>query len=355
MVRLQFEKSLPYPLEETAVAFQILSHTRTEVPAASNPESGEVGNSELLDQTTLLACGVHHPAAESLCAPLLEQRQYPQSLTLWALHVAAQAPSGSIACGLWREEDQLLFGIFENRRLGFIETLTPSEDPLAALPRVLMSAEMAGAPVEFSAVLIDPSLANLAESLCSFLAAPVRELLPPGQSIEPLPGEPLDLSPETWRAEQVRQERFLRLRKQLIAAAALYAVILLLAFGYLGIQSQQLNAAKKEVAGLQTRVDNILERQARWKALAPAIEQQRFALEILFQTFQSLPTPDARITQFDLSRNQLMIEGEMPDAQQAIAFGEQLKKRPELNEFRFESGPPRLLPNDHAQFQIFGK
>jgi len=269
------------------------------------------------------------------------------------MHVAAQAPAGEVSCGLWLEEGELLFAIFENRRLGFVEILASPDDVLSALPRALMSAEMAGVPTEFRAVLLDPALAALAERLTAFLGAPIREIAP---HLSEMPeGDVIDLTPESWRTEQACKERFRKRRSQLVIAAAVYAAILIAALVYLEIQNGRLEALKKEAATLQPRVDAVVDQQALWKALEPAIDPRRFAVELLFQTCQSLPTPDARITRFDLAQNQFMVEGETPNAQQAVEFGEKLKGQPALSDFRFESGQPVILANEHAQFRIFGK
>ena len=346
MVRLQFEKSLPYAAEETALGFQVLSQSVTTPASSAEP-------SEALTQTTLLACGAHHAAIAALCAPLLEH-QYPQCLTPWAMHVSAQAPAGEVACGLWREEGDLVFAIFENRRLGFVEILASPEDALAALPRALMSAEMAGAPTEFRTVLLDPALAALAEPLFALLCAPVRALSVTQASALP-EGDPMDLTPQSWITDQARKERFRKRRNQLAVAGAVYAAVLLAALAYLGIEAGKLESLKKAASALQPRVDAVIDQQTRWKALAPAIDQRRFAVELLFQTCQSLPAPEARITRFDLNKGQIMVEGETPNAQQAIEFVEKLKACPALSDFQFESGQPLILPNEHAQFRIFGK
>ena len=334
MVRLQFEKCLPYAVEETAFGFQVLSQTGS--------------------QTVLFACGVHHPATAAVCAPLLA-RQFPARLTLWAMHVAAQAPEGAVACGLWREEQELVFGIFENRRLGYVEILVNGEpaEILSALGRALMSAEMHGAPASFSVALLDPSLESLTEPLVNFLNLPVSILAVQARDL-PLQ-EIADLTPGPWREEQRRRERFRRLRTRIIAGALVYAAVLAATLAGLGIQKGRLETLRKEAAVLQPQVDAVIERQTRWKALAPATEKRRFALELLFQTWQCLPTPETRITRFDLARDQFMIEGETSSPQQAVAFVENLEKHPELADFRFEAGQPVILPSEHAQFRIFGK
>lgn len=332
MVRLQFEKNLPYPVEETAFAFQILSQTDSE--------------------TTLLACAAHEPALSILCAPLLE-RNTPQCLTFWAMHIAAQARANAVACGFWREEEKTLFGIFESSRLGFVEILAGEDDLRSALPGVLMRAEMAGVPTKITEVLLDPTLAEKSDALGAFFGAPVRQILPQGN--EPPAVDAVDLTPEKWRAEQTRRERRGHLRRRIAAAAIAYVAVLGASLIYLGIQTQRLEPLRKQAAALQPQVDAAIDRQTRWKALAPAVDKRRFAVELLFQTWQCLPSTDTRITRFELGRNQIIVEGEAPDAQQAILFAEKLKARTELADYRFESPPPVLLPNEHAQFRIFGK
>ncbi|MCX6968422.1 MAG: hypothetical protein NTZ46_11725 [Verrucomicrobia bacterium] len=340
---MPFLNGLPYPVEETAFGYEILAQ---QIPPPANSAEGDLP----IVQTTLLACAAHHSAVAELCAPLLE-RQFPQRITPWAMHLSTQAPAGEVACGLWRELDDLVFAVFENRRLGFVEILASADDVLTALPRALMSAEMAGVRVEFRALLLDPSLASLSEPLTAFLGAPVQ-FFSQGSA---LALDAVDLTPESWRLEQARKERLLKVRRQGAIAAAAYATLLLAGWVYLSIQSGRLEALRKEVTALQPRVDTVLDQQTRWRALAPAIDPRRFAVELLFQTCQCLPTPETRITRFDLGPGQFMVEGEAPDAQQAVEFGEKLKARPELSDFRFESGQPVILSNEHAQFRIFGK
>lgn len=331
MVRLQFEKSLPYPAEEAAFGWQVLSRDGAEM--------------------TLMACAVHEEAVNAFCAPLRDCAM-PVCLTLWAMHVAAQGPEAGAACGLWREEGKTVFGIFENRRLAYVESLG-GDDPLVALPRALIGAEMTGAPTHFGGVYLDPALALDAKAFGTLLGAPVCDWAPPVEL--PPPGEAVDFVPESWKARQRQCERTRRIRVRLGAVAGLYGAALLASFGWLGFKNRQVDALAREIAALHPSVDGLIERQARWNALAPAVDPQRYLVELLFQTWQCMPTPETRLTRFELAQGQLVIEGEAPDARQAIAFADALKAAPGLGAYRFEAGPPTLLPNEHAQFRIFGK
>lgn len=331
MVRLQFEKSLPYPVEESALGWQVLSQTGSE--------------------TTLLACAIPEPALHSLCAPLL-QHGVPKRLTLWAMQVATQGPERGVACGLWREGEEVVFGIFENRRLGAVEILGDG-DPLDALPRALIGAEMGGAPIHFEKVFLDPSLEALREPLARLLGVPFEAWTVPVAELPP--GEAVDFVPTSWRARQRGIERARQFRRRMTAIVSIYSIILIAAFVLLGFWKRQITVLDGKIATLHPAVDGLIERQARWNGLSRAVDPRRFVVEVLFQAWLCLPTPDVRMTRLELTPSELLLEGEAPNARQAVAFAEALKARPALEGYRFESGPPVLLPNEHAQFRILGK
>jgi len=317
MVRLQFEKSLPYPMEETSLGVQILSQTATE--------------------TTLMACAVHE-AALPKCDPV------PERMTFRAMHLALQADS---AYALWQEENHLVFGVFENRRLGFVEILSESDDPLAALPGICLRVEMEGA--HFSSALLDSRLQSLHEPLEALLRMPVQFM---SDEIRPLEEE-IDFTPNSWRQEKARKERRELWQRRIIAVAILYGIGLLGFIGYLAFQSHRLAALNQKIFHMQPSFNASLERQALQTALAPAIDAQHYTVETLYQVWLCLPSAETRITRFECAPGQLSVEGEAPNARQAIEFAEKLKQQ--LPGYRFESTPPIILPNDHAQFRIFGK
>jgi hypothetical protein len=94
---------------------------------------------------------------------------------------------------------------------------------------------------------------------------------------------------------------------------------------------------------------------ARWKALAPAIDAHYYPVEILLHLFESLPSADVRITGYNQSARQISVDGEANTAALAYQFIEKVKKNPDLRAFQFDMNAPRILPNDHAQFRLEGK
>ncbi len=331
MVALQLEKTLPWPVEET-VHHPLLISSQAEPP-----------------ESDLAACAIHRSALEALCEPLAGR--LPRHVTLQALHTARQAPPQEAACALWLEEEALVFGVFENGAPTFLELL-PGVDLPRETTQALLSADLAGAATQFTTTLLDPALAPHASALSKATGAPTQPLRP---DAEPPAPEGPDFALEKWHEAAARQARFQQLRRRAAQVGVGYLVLLVLGFGYIGLQKQRATRLEAKLAELRPTADAALARQARWRTLEPAIDRGHFTVELLHQVAASLPSKEIRITLFEHAPGQLRIEGEAPNASEAVAFAEALKKNSALSAFRFEAGPPTLLPNERAQFRIYGK
>jgi hypothetical protein len=62
-----------------------------------------------------------------------------------------------------------------------------------------------------------------------------------------------------------------------------------------------------------------------------------------------------RITAYNQSAHQILIDGEANSAALAYQFADKVKKNAGLQIFRFDMAAPRILSNDHAQFRLEGK
>ncbi len=346
MVQHQLEKTLPYPIEETTHGFEVLSRRDADPEAERGAES------------TLIAGAVHRAAMETLCAPLLTKNRHPSEVTFRALHAAAQAPDAA-SCGVWMEENDVVFGIFEEGVLCFAEIADSPARLQENFSQMLLSAELASASTRFEALLLDPALDEFRAPLAKLAGVPERAVIElctepreRGGDGSPFP----NLAPEAWRLERARQARTRRFKQQCVKVGLAYAACIILAFVYLGLQGSKLRAVERELEATRPQVDNLVTAQARWRALAPAIDQRRFTVELLNNVFESLPSGDTRVTQFNQGKSDFMVQGEAPNAAEAIALVEKLKSVEGLNEYHLEAGQPILLPpNDHAQFSISGK
>ena len=339
MICLQLEKTLPYPVEETTHGFEIL------------PVTGQAKEAEGLAESTVMVASFHLPAVEALCEPLRAMRLHPR-LSLWAFHIGAALPAHGVYWALWPEGEEAVFGIFEGGRLAFLETAASPEAFLECLPRTLMSAELAGAPVRFAG----------GRSGYDAWTGVLEERLGPAEALSlgaypaPKGGEPVppDLTPPAWHEAMRREARRRQRKKTLLGVLAVYGALVLFAFLYNGFQAYRLRHIDREIATLQPQVDALLAHQQRWLALAPVTNPRRATVEVLYQINRSLPAGGVNITQFDQTPTGIMITGEAPSAAVAVSLLEALKANKEL-EYEFTATPPTPLADDRAQFRIFGK
>ncbi|HWL53520.1 MAG TPA: hypothetical protein VNQ90_13875 [Chthoniobacteraceae bacterium] len=350
MVLLQLEKTLPYPIEETAHRFEVIA-THREAAAAPAPGADPAAEPpEPVVHSTVVAWAVHLPTLEAALGPLLAAGRHPSRLTFWAMHLAAAAGERP-AAAFWQEEGEIVFAIFEKGRVSFAEIGENPEAAVASFPQWLLSAELAGAPVNFERLLIDPGL-NAWRSALAAAARLQPEPLPlPGESVSGLP----DLSPPGWRVLRRKAQNRLRLKKQLLIVAAVYAVVVAGFLGWSFLKRMELRRIESRLLAAQPEAEERLARELRWRTLAPAIDPDRSTVELLFRIQQCLPSQEVRITEFEQTPKSFMITGEAPSAAEAVGFLEKLKSSEGLREFELHADPPTLLPNDHAQFRIFGK
>ena len=336
MVELQLEKTLPYSLEEAVNHFEIIRQTETE--------------------SVVLSVSANCAQVDELCAPFRSAGRLPQKITLYATLVAASCvPEECVLC-IWPEDGQLAVAIIENGKLGFAHSIfgTDAESLRSELPQVLLSAEMEGVPTTFSRVRI--------EKECEELRLPLSELFEGTIVCEALLREGDcagggDLAPPAWQAEVHRIAKAGRLRQQLQAVAVIYLLALAGAFLYLAWLKGRVQKLDAQLAESRPQVEFIATRQMRWRQLAPAINPSYYAIEIMNLVVANLPSPEVKLTTFELSLGAVRIDGEAPSSSQAVEFLEKLTQDKVFKDlgYNFESPPPKVLQNDSAQFSIFGK
>ncbi len=333
MLQLQLEKTLPYPVEEVSTDFEVL------------------GTAE--NESTLLSVAAHSGQLDDLCQPMREAARLPEKITLYAMHVAAACPPDEVVLAIYAEQGTLVAAIVEHGKLGWAETLsgTDAETLAGELPRLLLPAEIDGVPTDFSRILLAQDLEPLEAPLREFFEQPVEFLSLEGTLPEPAG----NLLPPAWEADARRLERAGRIRQQLLTAAVVWLLVIAGAFIYLAWLKQQEKKLAAELAAARPELDFITTREARWMALAPAVDPARYTVELLYHLHKNLPNPEVKITELDQQPTGWKVVGEAPSAALAIDFVDKLKKDPELRAWQVQAGPPQILPNEHAQFTIFGK
>ena len=333
MVRIQIEKAMPYSTEEMTTDSEIISQS----------EEGSV----------ISAVAVHNEKLSELAEPLISRGLIPSQVSVYAGHRAATHLPEGTGLFVYPENESLVCAISEEGKLSFTHTLDGA-DPLQLqreLPQLALSAELQGINASSPRIFLAESLYEFRDTVEGIFAAR-SELI----AVEVPPADTrLNLLPDSWRQRRAQLVRLKEWKKRLLVGACAYAGLLLLFLAYLIVLKVQLARLDKRIAKDAPRTEFVKVTEARWKALAPAIDPRYYPIEILFHLNASLPSPDVRITVFNQSARQISVDGEANSAALAYQFADKVKKNPDLQAFQFELGAPRILPNDHAQFRLEGK
>jgi type II secretory pathway component PulL len=333
MVRIQIEKAMPYSPEEMTTDSEVISQT----------EEGSV----------ISAVAVHNEKLNELAAPLIARGLIPSQVTIYAGHRAATHSPEGTSFFIYPENESIVCAIAEEGKVSFTHSLDGA-DALQLqrdLPQLTLSAELQGINTSAPRVLLAESLYEFRDTVEGIFATNAELIaveVPPAESR-------LNLLPESWRARRAQLARNKEWRKRLLIGAAAYACLLVMFFAYLLVLRFQIRRLDKRISTDAPRTDFVRATEAKWKALAPAIDPHYYPIEVILHLFDSLPSADVRITVFNQSARQISVDGEANSAALAYQFADKVKKNPDLQTFQFELGAPKLLPNDHAQFRLEGK
>jgi hypothetical protein len=333
MIRIQIEKALPFSPDEVTTDFEVIEQTE--------------------DGSVVSAVAVRNQQLAEMAAPLLERGYIPKQVTVYAAQRASTyAPEGN-ALLIYPEGETLVSAVTENGKVSIARTLesVKQEQLQMELPQLKLSAELQGINASFPTVLLDESCYQLRDTIQGILASPTEIVgveLPPA-SVK------LNLLPESWRQRRSQLARQAEWRKRFVWAGGIYAAFLFLLLAYLGVMRVVIGSLDRRIARDAPQTEFVRAAEENWKALAPAIDSRYYPVEILLHLFESLPSPDVRITAYNQSARQVSVDGEANSAALAYQFIDKIKKNPELRAFQFDMAAPRILPNDHAQFRVEGK
>ncbi len=333
MVRIQIEKALPFSPDEVTTDFELIEQNETE--------------------SIISAVAVRNAQLAEIAAPLLEGGYIPRQVTVYAAQRAStHAPEGN-ALFIYPEGEALVSAVTENGKVSLARTLdgVAPEQLRMELPQLALSAELQGISASFPNVLLDETCYELRDTVQGILASQT-ELV----GIETPPASvKLNLLPESWRQRRSQLARRGEWRRRLLWAGGAYAGLLFLGLAFLAFIDFEIGSLDRRIARDAPQTAFVRAAEANWKALAPAIDSRYYPVEILLHLFESLPSPDVRITTYSQSARQISVDGESSSAALAYQFIDKVKKNRELQVFQFEMAAPRILPNNHAQFRLEGK
>jgi hypothetical protein len=332
MIRLQIEKLLPFPADEVTSDFELIAQNESE--------------------SIVSAIAIRNEQLAEVASPLLDRGYIPRQVTVYAAQRASTyAPKGN-ALLIYPEGELLVYAMTENGKLSLARAIERNGDQLQLeLPQLRLSAELQGIDASYPNILLDETCYELRATVEGIMTSPTEIV---GIELPPAPVK-LNLLPESWRRQRLQLMRQVEWRKRLVWTGGAYLAILALLFVYLGLLRFQLGSLDRRIAQDAPGTEFVRATEAKWKALAPAIDPHYYPVEILQHLFESLPSADVRITSYNQSARQISVDGEANTAALAYDFIEKIKKNQDLRTFKFDMAAPRILPNNHAQFRLEGR
>jgi len=333
MLRIQIEKLLPFAADEVTTDFELIQQDENE--------------------SVVSAVAIRNEQLTEMASPLLNRGYIPRQITVYAAQRAStHAPTGN-AVLIYPEGETLVYAVTENGKLSLARVFEGGNGAQLQLelPQLRLSAELQGIDASSPNVLLDETCYELRDTVQGILASSTEIV---GIELPPAPVK-LNLLPESWRRRRLQLVRQAEWRKRLLWAGGAYGALLFLLLLYLGVMRFQIGWLDRRIRRDAPGTEFVRATEAKWKALAPAIDAHYYPVEILEDLFESLPSADVRITAYNQSARQISVDGEANTAALAYELIDKIKKNPELRAFQFDMAAPRILANNHAQFRVEGK
>ncbi len=161
------------------------------------------------------------------------------------------------------------------------------------------------------------------------------------------------LLPSAVRAAQASSARRRKITRFTALGILVFSALAVLAVLYLSVQEKTATKLEEEVASTAPAAAAVRKTMGRWKALAPALEQPRFALVQLNDITSLMPPSGIVVRKYEAKLDEIEIRGEAREARLADQFIEDIKKHKNLS--RYEWSMPRPEVKTTASFRAQGK
>lgn len=171
-----------------------------------------------------------------------------------------------------------------------------------------------------------------------------------------LPEHPLDIVPRQVSLNREAEARSRKLKNWIAAAAMLF----LAATAWFIWQDFSRRGAianlQAEIAENQSRYGWIQPAGERWRSQQDAYDLNRFPIELIYRAVEDLPETGVRLTEFDYTRDRVMIRGEGSQTALVRNYTNQIKGRKDLQDYDWTFPPPKEDPKTNlASFEGTGK
>jgi hypothetical protein len=169
-----------------------------------------------------------------------------------------------------------------------------------------------------------------------------------------IPTPLLDLPPQEARGIRLLEEKRERIKKAALLALLGYFVLLLLGGANLLQKEYTLQRLNHQFGTEKSAVDKAADVVTEWQEFRGAFDPSMYALDLLASIASNIHGEKIRLITLAASDGKVLITGEAIDVSQAYHFIESIKKAPELEEYEWTSGQPKLAGKSSVRFEIEG-
>lgn len=169
-----------------------------------------------------------------------------------------------------------------------------------------------------------------------------------------LPTPELDLPPQQAREERIEQEKKQRIKKVTVIAFAVYLFFVAIGFLDILVKESILKRLDYQEFSQKDAIEKANRDIERWQEFRSAIDPNSYALDLLTTVASQIHGEKIRLITFAKADSHLQISGEATDVSQAYHFIELIKKNPDLQEYQWSSGQPKLAGKNSVRFELEG-
>ena len=153
---------------------------------------------------------------------------------------------------------------------------------------------------------------------------------------------------------RLRRDRSRKAVRTAVLVAAFYGILISVGIVDLFRRQSANQVLREQVEAKQPETQVISEARARWEALEPALDVNRYPVELFYRVAKLFPEKGLRMTKFELTPGgQIVVRGEASSVPVAIRFKADLEASPDLQDYAWEIPPPEIN-DDTAEFVAFG-
>ena len=257
---------------------------------------------------------------------------------------------------LWRELGRLVVAITVGERLAYFSPMSASsldQHGLAELNNICLQLTFQRVITSLSAIVlwIEDGDAERIQRLTGLEVRRQEKPVPHLAGESALTLMPGDIIAARDAARTATKRRTMALAAGFVMAAAIagFSVLMTLA-------TRERDALRDTIAEISPRAARVANHKAAWMEAAPAVDPERYPMELLLRCMSPKAAADIALSSFDCAQDRIVIQGRATEIASALRYTEQIKNSEALLAYQWEASTPNINEQTGTTtFELKGK